>query len=156
MTIFSDYSLPPLNISQDLANAPESLNNSTHPVNLKFNFANDPQDLCCLPRCCAVYPLDSCLEAGGAAARRTSCWDTSSFPRLDEKLKVVPSVRRQVEYLVTAEPLLQVSSRRPPPTDRLAGPAGGRMGFSAGSFERYLQVSALATRAGPPQRDSPK
>lgn len=117
---FYDSSLPPLNISQDLANAPESLNNSAHPVNLKSNFPNDPQDLCCSPRCFAVYPLDSCLEAGWAAARRTSCWDTSSFPRLDEKLKVVPSVRRQVEYLVTAEPLLQVSWRsRHPPTGSL-------------------------------------
>lgn len=115
-------------------------NNSTHPVHLKFNFANDPQDLRSSSRRFAVYPLDSCLETGGAAAQRTSCWDTFSFPRLAEKPKVVPSVRRRVEYLVTAQPLLQVSLRPPP---RLAGPAGGGMGFSTGSFERYLQVSPL-------------
>lgn len=85
-----------------------------------------------LPRCFAVYPLDSRLEAGGAAARRTSCWDTSSFPpgwmEKAESGAICSAASGVPCYRRASSP----GELPPPPADRLAGPAGGGMGFFNG------------------------
>lgn len=65
-------------MSQDSVNAPESLSNFIHPVNLKFA-CKQPTGLLLLQWCFAVYPLDSYFESGGAIL-------SIYLPRVDESV----------------------------------------------------------------------